>query len=281
MAAVCSLVLLTGCAAGAHTESDTAYADRQGPIVIGTDTSAESRAVAALYGELLTDAGQRVRMATTSYPSPAAAAKAVVAGEIGLAPAYESTLLRMFPGGQILPGNMPATLSMALPVGIVALPPAVAQRGVVLAVSPTTARRHDLHSLADLHEAGSRLTLGGSAAGTPDAPTPASLNEAYGVTLTTAGTSATADVLALRGTDPVITRDGLVVLTDPAGVIPPEHVFPLVQAPDAGLDARNALARLNSVLTTDQLAALAAAVGSGEPPSEAALNWLRSKELLS
>ena len=281
MAAVCSLVLLTGCAAGAHTESDTAYADRQGPIVIGTDTSAESRAVAALYGELLTDAGQRVRMATTSYPSPAAAAKAVVAGEIGLAPAYESTLLRMFPGGQILPGNMPATLSMALPVGIVALPPAVAQRGVVLAVSPTTARRHNLHSLADLQEADSRLTLGGSAAGTPDAPTPASLNEAYGVTLTPAGTSATADVLALRGTDPVITRDGLVMLTDPAGVIPPEHVFPLVQAPDAGLAARNALARLNSVLTTDQLAALAAAVGSGEPPSEAALNWLRSKELLS
>ncbi|MFF5302368.1 hypothetical protein ACFY5F_23645 [Streptomyces sp. NPDC013161] len=34
-------------------------------------------------------------------------------------------------------------------------------------------------------------------------------------------------------------------------------------------------------LTTDQLAALAAAVGSGESPSEAALTWLRSKELLS
>ena len=100
MAAVCSLVLLTGCAAGAHTESDTAYADRQGPIVIGTDTSAESRAVAALYGELLTDAGQRVRMATTSYSSPAAAAKAVVAGEIGLAPAYESTLLRTLLAGR-------------------------------------------------------------------------------------------------------------------------------------------------------------------------------------
>ncbi len=281
MAAVCSLVLLTGCVAGAHSDSDTAYADRQGPIVIGTDTSAESRAVAALYGELLTDAGQQVRMATKNYPSPAAAAKAVVAGQIGLAPAYESTLLRTFPGGQILPGNMPATLSMALPVGIVALPPAVAQRGAVLAVTPATARRHDLHSLADLQEAGSRLTLGGPAAGAPDVPTPSSLQEAYGVTLTPAGTSATADVLALGSTDPVITRDGLVVLTDPAGVIPPEHVFPLVQAPDAGLAARKALARFNSALTTGQLAALAAAVGSGESPSGAARTWLRSKGLLT
>ncbi|MFJ5305444.1 glycine betaine ABC transporter substrate-binding protein [Streptomyces sp. NPDC088350] len=280
VAAVCSLVLLTGCAAGATTASDTSYADRQGPTLIGTDTSAESRVVAALYGQLLTDAGQPVRMASTVYASPAATAQAVVAGKLGLAPAYESTLLRTFPGGQILPGNMPATLSTALPMGIVALPPAVAQRGVVLAVTRTTARRHGLRSLADLREAGGHLTLGGSASGAPDVPTPASLKEAYGVTLTPAGTSATADVLALRGTDPVITRDGLVVLTDPAGVVPPEHVFPLVQAPDAGLAARKALARLNPALTTAQLATLAAAVDSGEPPSEAARTWLRSKGLL-
>jgi osmoprotectant transport system substrate-binding protein len=219
-------------------------------------------------------------MATTSYASPAATARAVVAGRIGLAPAYESTLLRTFPDGDALPGNMSATLSMALPMGIDALPPAAAEHGVVLAVTRATARRHDLHSLADLAEAGRRRTLGGSASGDPDAPTPSSLKKAYGVTLTGAGTSATADVLALRSTDPVITRDRLVVLTDPEGVIPPEHVFPLIQAPYAGLAARKALARLNAALTTDQLAALASSVDAGESPAGTARNWLRSKGLL-
>lgn len=279
-AAVCSLVLLTGCAAGAKSEPDTAHADRQGPTVIGTDTSAESRVTAALYRELLTHAGQPVRMATTSYPSPAATARAVVAGRIGLAPAYESALLRTFPGSDTLPGNMPATLSMALPMGIDALPPAAAEHGVVLAVTRATARRHALHSLADLAGAGRRLTLGGSASGDPDAPAPSSLKKAYGVTLTGAGTSATADVLALRSTDPVLTRDRLVVLSDPEGVIPPEHVFPLIQAPYAGLAARKALARVNAALTTDQLAALASAVDAGRSPAATARTWLRSKGLL-
>ncbi|MFF4506212.1 glycine betaine ABC transporter substrate-binding protein [Streptomyces sp. NPDC001401] len=280
-AAVCSLVLLTGCAAAAQNKPNTSYADGEGPTVIGTDTSAESRVVAAMYAELLTRAGKKVETAKTHYSSPSATARAVVAGRLGLAPAYESTLLRTFPGGDTLPGNMPATLSMALPMGITALPPAAAQRGVVLAVTAATARRHDLHNLSDLADAGSRLTLGGSASSAPDAPTPASLKKAYGVTLTGAGTSATADVLVLRGTDPVITRDRLVVLTDPEGVIPPEHVFPLIQAPYAGLAARKALARLNSALTTDQLSALASSVDAGESPANAARTWLKSKGLLS
>ncbi|MEU6255393.1 glycine betaine ABC transporter substrate-binding protein [Streptomyces sp. NPDC047043] len=280
-AALCSLVLLTGCAAGAQNKPNTSYADGDGPTVIGTDTSAESRVVAAMYGELLTRAGQKVVTAKTRYSSPAASAKAVVAGKLGLAPAYESTLLRTFPDGDTLPGNMSATLSMALPMGITALPPAAAQRGVVLAVTQATARRHDLHSLSGLRKAGSRLTLGGSASSAPDAPTPSSLKKVYGVTLTTAGTSANADVLALRGTDPSITEDKLVVLADPEGVIPPEHVFPLIQAPYAGLAARKALARVNSALTTDQLAALAASVDTGGSPAEAARNWLKSKGLLS
>ena len=140
-AAACSLALLTGCAAGASSEPDTAHADRQGPTVIGTDASAESRVTAALYRELLTDAGQPVRMSTTGYASPAATARAVVAGRIGLAPAYESTLLRTFPDGGTLPGNMPATLSMALPTGIDALPPAAAEHGGTLPTRPTTSAR--------------------------------------------------------------------------------------------------------------------------------------------
>ncbi|MFI7499576.1 glycine betaine ABC transporter substrate-binding protein [Streptomyces sp. NPDC049687] len=278
---LCSLLALSACGTEPNGQGTTSvYADAQGPAVIGTDSSAESRVMAALYGELLTAAGVEVRTATTVYASPVDTARAVVEGEIGLAPAYESTLLRALPGGQTMPGDMAATLSMALPPGIVALPPAAAERGVVLAVTRATARRHGLSGLTDLGGTGGRLTLGGSASGDPDAPTAGTLKKAYGVTLTPADTSATADVLVLRGTDPVIARDHLVVLSDPDEVVPPEHVFPLAAAPYAGLAARKALARVNSELTTGQLAALTSSVAAGETPARAARNWLRSEGLL-
>ncbi|WP_416961751.1 glycine betaine ABC transporter substrate-binding protein [Streptomyces sp. Agncl-13] len=278
--AVGSLVLLTGCATANAEGTHVGYADSEGPVVIGTDGSARSRVVAALYGELLTRAGQKVRTADASYASPVDTAQAVVDGRIGIAPAYESTLLRAMPGGQTLPGNMEATLSMALPPGIVALPPAAAQGGVVLAVTRSTAGQHKLHSLADLRGAGTGLTLGGPASGDPDAPSVAALKKTYGVTLTPAGTSGAADVRVLGSTDPAITRDGLVVLADPESVVPLEHVFPLISAPAVDLAGRTALARLNTRLTTAELATLTSSVEAGETPGRAARAWLRAKGLL-
>jgi osmoprotectant transport system substrate-binding protein len=277
--AVCSLLLLTGCATANAEGTHVGYADRAGPTVIGTDGSAESRVVAALYGELLTGGGQKVRTADAAYASPVATAQAVVDGRISIAPAYESTLLRAMPGGQTVPGNMEATLSTALPPGIVALPPAAAQGGIVLAVTRSTAKRHRLRGLADLRGAGTGLTLGGSASGDPDAPSVATLKEAYGVTLTPAGTAGTADVRVLRSTDPAIARDGLVVLADPKAVVPPEHVFPLISAPALDLTGRTALARVNTLLTTAQLAKLTASGDAGETPGRVARAWLRAKGL--
>ncbi|MEV5850435.1 glycine betaine ABC transporter substrate-binding protein [Streptomyces sp. NPDC051985] len=279
--AVSSFLMLSGCADNGGGEGPVgAYADRTGPTVIGTDRSAESRVVAALYGELLTAAGVRVRTASTAYAFPADTARAVVAGRLGLAPEYETTLLRALGAGQIMPGHMAATLSMALPPGVVALPPSSAERGFVLAVTRATAHRYGLRSLSDLAGAGGRPTLGGAASRVAAAPSVRSLREVYGVSLASAGTSMTADVLVLRSTDPAIVRDGLVVLTDPSGVLSPEHVFPLIAAPDADLTARKALARVNTLLTTAVLAKLAASVDKGEAPAAAARSWLRTEGLV-
>ncbi|MFD4604602.1 glycine betaine ABC transporter substrate-binding protein [Streptomyces sp. NPDC058464] len=248
--------------------------------MIGTDTSAGSRVVAALYDELLTRAGATVRMTHTRYTSAADTARAVTTGRLGLAPAYETTALRALRATQFVSGDMAATLSMALPPGVIALSPAKAQRGLVLAVTRATARKRTLHTLADLAGVHGRLTLGGPAAHDTDAPSTAELHQAYGADLTATGTSTTADVLVLHGTDPALTRDNLVVLTDPKGVVPPEHVFPLIAASYADLTARKALARLNSRLTTQQLTILTASVADGVSPTRAADGWLRDNGLL-
>ncbi|MFD8000413.1 glycine betaine ABC transporter substrate-binding protein, partial [Streptomyces mirabilis] len=282
LTAAAAALLLVGCAHGRQDQGTYASAGDpgQGSIVLGADSSAESRVVAALYEQLLTAAGKKVQAATASYATAEDSAKAVGAGRLTLTPAYETALLRAFPGGQNLPGNMTATLSMALPMGIDALPPAAAQRGVVLTVSRATARRYGLHCLADLAKTHGRLTLGGSAAGDLDAPSVKSLAKTNRVALTAAGTSDSADVRVLRSTDPVIARKGLVVLIDPKGVIPPEHVFPLINSDYADKATRTSLARLNTVLTTDQLASLVSAVSGGENPAQAATAWLHAKGFL-
>ncbi|WP_416974264.1 glycine betaine ABC transporter substrate-binding protein [Streptomyces sp. 4F14] len=276
--ALCSL-LLAGCGGTAATGTTASSADHQGPLVIGGDNSTESRIVAALYEQLLTAAGEQVTTALTPFADPADSARAVVRGEIGLTPAYETALLRAMPGGT-RPGDMASALSTALPPGVVALRPARAERGVVLAVTRDLAHRHALRALPDLRRAGTRLTLGGPAAGDPDAPSPAALTKAYGVTFTAAPKGATADVLVLRGTDPVIARRDLAVLADPAAVVPPEHVFPLADAAGADRTARDALDRLGARLTTTELAALTARVEAGRAPAEAAGAWLRSHGLI-
>ena len=268
-------LLLTGCAAS-HPNQNTFAAGVDpglGPIVIGSDGSAESRVVAALYEQLLVAAGKQARIAATPYGTSADAAEAVVSGTLSLAPAYETALLRAFPGGQHLAGNTAATLSMALPVGIDALTSAAAQRGVVLAVTGATAKRYSLRTIADLARLPGGVALGGAAAQDPDAPSATALAKTYGVA-TASGTGATT-VLVLRGTDPTIAADGLTVLSDPAGVIPPEHVLPLVNADYADKATRTALAGLDSALTTGQLATLAAEVSGGESPDKAASAWLR------
>jgi len=272
------MLLLTAC--GGESGPQGSYAVGVDPttstIVVGTDGSAESRVVAALYEQLLAGAGRQAQQATGTFPTAADTAKAVVAGTIDLAPAYETSLLRTFDQGQRLAGNMAATLSMALPVGIEALPAASAQNGFVLAVRRETAARYHLHSAADLAGVADHLTLGGTAATDADAPSAATLAQVYHATLDPAGTSGTADVLVLRSTDPVIAREGLVVLADPQGIIPAEHVVPLINSVHADKTTTTALARLNAALTTGQLAALAAEVLAGRNPGQAAAGWLRT-----
>ncbi|QNP71322.1 ABC transporter substrate-binding protein [Streptomyces roseirectus] len=121
-----AVLLLAGCGAAGGDGTTSVAADRPGTIVLGTDATPQSRAVAALYAAVLTAAGERVETPDAAYATPADTVRAVVAGELGLAPAYGSTLLSVLPDGQRVPGDLAATLSMALPPGTVALPPAAA-----------------------------------------------------------------------------------------------------------------------------------------------------------
>lgn len=115
--AAIALSLLTACSTGPGAAAATVGGqDGSGQILIGADGSVESRVVAALYAQALTSAGKKVSTRPGLYASSAEAAKAVLSGEITLAPAYETLLLHALPPGTTMPGNLAATLSMALPL---------------------------------------------------------------------------------------------------------------------------------------------------------------------
>lgn len=283
-----ALVFVTGCATTDTSGTRSGTVDGVGTMSIAVDRTAESRIMGQLYSQLLTAAGKEVRL-EPGYATPADTAKAVTAGKVSLAPAYESALLRTMSGGQRMDGDMAATLSMALPPGVTALAPAPAQRADVFVVTRRTADRYKLRSIADLKKPKHRLVFGGGPNTDPELSTLSDVQANYGFTfgsirtLDPAGPASraaladgTADVVALLGTDPAIIRNHWVVLTDPQQIMPSERVFPLISAPYADLATRKALAKINKALTTKELAALTTA----ENPEQAARDWLESHRLV-
>lgn len=282
---VALLSLTAGCAAQSQGSTVSGGADGASTLTIGVDRTAESRVVAQLYGQLLTAAGKKVAF-RSGYATPADTVRAVVKGEVSLAPAYQTSTLLALGGGQRAPGDIAASLSMALPPGVTALEPASAQRGDVFVVTSATARRDNLRGLADIGKAGHRLTFGGSPDGDPllnSATTLTEIQSGYGFafgavrTLDATGPATraaladgSADVVALLGTDPAIERHHWVALADPKNLLPPEHVYTVVSAADADMETRRALALVNRALTTEELTALAATAD----PAQAARTWL-------
>jgi osmoprotectant transport system substrate-binding protein len=286
--AVTSLLLTAGCGSAGPSGAYSGGADGTGTLLIASDRTAESQVMGQLYSQLLTAAGKHVQL-EPGYASPADTVKAVTAGKVSLAPAYEGILLRTLSGAQHVNGDMATTLSMALPPGITALEPASAQRADVLVVTRATAERHKLHSLADLKKIKPRLVFGGAPATDPELTSLTDLQTGYDFafgsvrSLDAAGsasraalTDGKADVVALLGTDPAIARNHWVVLADPKHLMQSDHVIPLISAPYADLTTRTALAKLNDALTTKELATLATA----KDPAQAASDWLEARKLV-
>jgi osmoprotectant transport system substrate-binding protein len=199
--------------------------------------------------------------------------------------------------GRGLVAARPAPAQEVAGRGLVAARPAPAQDANAIVVTGATAARYGLRSIADLARVAPRLVFGGP----PECPERAyclrGLNRTYGLHFKAfvpldAGGPLTLQALRagdigvalLFTTDPDITAQHLVVLTDDRALQPAENITPVLRRGMVARYGTGLVALLNAVsarLTTSSLRDLDAQVElEGKKPRTVAAGWLRAHGLL-
>jgi osmoprotectant transport system substrate-binding protein len=299
-----SVVLCAYAAASGHQAASRAVeVGRRGPVItIGSFDFPESVLLAYVYGDALAAAGFPVRV-LPNLGSREVVDPALMSGLLQIVPEYSGSALEFLSLGRQSATSSGAATSRALAQwaagdGLATGRPSDAQDTNVIVVTAATAAHYHLRSIADLARWAPRLAFGGP----PECPDSAyclpGLRKTYGLRFGTfigldAGGPLTLQALEagdisvalLFSTDPAITSQHLVVLTDDRGLQPAENVVPLVRRSVVVRYGSRVLAVLNSVsarLSTLSMRAMNAQVEMrGENPRLVAGSWLHMYGLAS
>ncbi|GAA3188388.1 ABC transporter substrate-binding protein [Streptomyces ramulosus] len=299
--------LLTSCAGGPSLEDRGAVTAAPGDrhhLIVGSAGFTESELLAQMYAALLRHAGYRADLVTVGNRE--LYEPALERGQIDVVPEYAATfadwLQAKAHGADARPvaspdrnATMGALRTLAVPRGLTVLAPGSAVDRNAFAVSASYAARHHLRTLSDLGRAKLpvRLAAGDECVRRPFcAP---GLRKTYGIDITAVdpkGVGTTPAKQAVQNgqdqmvltttTDATLDRFGLVVLADDRALQNADYVVPVVNRSRAGgARAAAALGRLNTVLTTADLARLNERVDSWRRlPEDVAHDYLTGKGLL-
>lgn len=249
-----------------------------GTIVIGSANFPENELLMEIYAGALEAKGVDVE----TKPNIGAREiylKAFEQGEIGLLPEYNGALLSYLSGskgvakGITSPDDVYAALQKVLPDGAETLPQSAAEDKDTLTVTPETAQKYDLSSIADLAPVASQLSVGAGAEWRERYQGLVGLKDLYGVEfgefkpldsggpLTIAALKdGSVDVANVFSTDPNIAANKWVVLSDPKNLYLAENIVPLIQSDLVTPDVKDALDAVSQALTTDNLTSMMAEV---------------------
>ncbi|WP_017241856.1 ABC transporter substrate-binding protein [Streptomyces sp. SS] len=308
--AVCLLALAGatgGCAEGPSLEDRDAVTSPPGDsrdLTVGSAGFTESDLLAEMYALLLQEAGYRTKL--LSVTNRELYEPALENGRIDVVPEYAATFADWLNakaegpdaptvGSPDLTATMSALRALAGPRGLAVLDPGRAVDQNAFAVTAAYAAEHRLTKLSDLGAARLpvRLAAGDECVRRPYcAP---GLKEVYGIDVTAVdpkGVGTTQSKQAVQSgedqlvltttTDATLDDFGLVLLADDKRLQNADFVVPVVnraRAGSAGVTA--ALGRLNTVLTTADLAGLNERVDSWRRlPEDVARDYLVGKGLL-
>ncbi|MEV8453334.1 ABC transporter substrate-binding protein [Streptomyces sp. NPDC052095] len=273
-------------------------------LTIGTAGFTESDLLAQLYALLLDHAGYTTKI--ISVTNREIYEPALESGRIDVVPEYAATFADWLnarsngpdaapAGSPDLAATMKALRALAVPRGLTVLDPGRAVDQNAFAVTADYAARHHLRTLTDLGRSGLpvRLAAGDECVQRPYcAP---GLKKTYGIRITAVdpkGVGTTQAKQAVRNgedqmvltttTDATLGSFGLVLLADDRHLQNADYIVPVVNRSRAGSEGvRTALGRLNTVLTTADLARLNEQVDSWRRlPEDVARAYLRSKGLV-
>ncbi|MFJ8853798.1 ABC transporter substrate-binding protein [Streptomyces sp. NPDC102437] len=303
------LVLLpaAACATGPSLENQgeiTAPPGDSRHLTIGSAGFTESDLLAQMYALLLDRAGYSTKI--ISVANREIYEPALESGRIDVVPEYAATFADWLSakkngadaapaGSPDLAATMKALRALAAPRGLTVLDPGRAVDQNAFAVAARYAAEHRLRTLSDLGRSRLpvRLAAGDECVQRPYcAP---GLKKTYGIRITAVdpkGVGTTQAKQAVRNgrdqmvltttTDATLDDFGLVLLADDRHLQNADYLVPVVNRSRAGSEGvRTALGRLNTVLTTADLARLDEQVDSWRRlPEDVARNYLESKDLV-
>ncbi|MEU1348261.1 ABC transporter substrate-binding protein [Streptomyces sp. NPDC005775] len=306
-----SLVLLlapvTACTTGPTLENQgdvTAPPGDSKHLTIGSAGFTESDLLAQMYALLLDRAGYSTEI--ISVTNREIYEPALENGQIDVVPEYAATFADWLNakkngadaapvGSPDLTTTMKALRALAAPRGLTVLDPGRAVDQNAFAVTSAYAAKHHLKSLSDLGRSGLpvRLAAGDECVKRPYcAP---GLKKTYGIDITGVdpkGVGTTQAKQAVQSgrdqmvltttTDATLDDFGLVLLADDKHLQNADYLVPVVNRSRAGSEGvRTALGKLNTVLTTKDLARLNEQVDSRRRlPEDVARAYLRSHRLI-
>ncbi|MEU2130411.1 ABC transporter substrate-binding protein [Streptomyces sp. NPDC018352] len=273
-------------------------------LTIGSAGFTESDLLAQMYALLLDRAGYSTKI--ISVTNREIYEPALESGQIDVVPEYAATFADWLnakkngadaapAGSPDLAATMKALRALAEPRGLTVLDPGRAVDQNAFAVTARYAAEHHLRTLSDLGRSRLpvRLAAGDECVQRPYcAP---GLKRTYGIRVTAVdpkGVGTTQAKQAVQNgrdqmvltttTDATLDDFGLVLLADDRHLQNADHLVPVVNRSRAGGEGvRTALGRLNTVLTTADLARLDEQVDSWRRlPEDVARNYLESKDLV-
>ncbi|MEV0323267.1 ABC transporter substrate-binding protein [Streptomyces sp. NPDC050659] len=300
-------LLLSGCVSGPSLENQgevTAPPGDSRHLVVGSAGFTESDLLAQMYSLLLKKAGygaEILSVANRELYEPA-----LESGQIDVVPEYAATFADWLNakkngadakpvGSPDLDTTMRALRDLATPRGLTVLPPGRAVDQNAFAVTASFARQHGLKTLSDLGRSRLPVRL---AAGDECVQRPycePGLKKVYGIDITgvdpkgvgttqakKAVQSGQDQMVLTTSTDATLDDFGLVLLKDDKNLQNADYIVPVVNRSRAGSEGvAKALGRLNSVLTTADLASMNEQVDSWRRlPQDVARTYLEEKGLL-
>lgn len=294
-------VIAGGCAGNDALEGGDNSGDGGGgdAVVVGSANFSEQLVLGNMYAELLEDRGIPVKR-RLNIGSRETLFPALKSGEIELVPEYNGALLIFLDEGaegskETKTDAVTKQLQEQLPSGLVALEPAEAQDKGSLAVLPKTAEKYDLKTYSGLAEVADKLVVGGP----PEFPERYSgmigLQEVYGIekfrdfkALDAGGplsvealSAGQIDVARVFTTQGVLDARGWVVLKDDKNMELAQNITPVISKQTLNGKIRDALNKLSSTLTTEDLKTLNKRVDvDKENPEDVARDYLQKQNLI-
>jgi osmoprotectant transport system substrate-binding protein len=262
-----------------------------GSLVVGSANFPESQLLGELYAQALEAKGVKVTR-KFNIGTREVYYDQVKSGGISVMPEYNGALLTTSvdkTSTAVSTDDVNAALKAKLPATLAILNSSAAEDKDSVTVNPQTAAKYHLKSIADLKASAGQVTIGGPSEFKTREQGLVGLEKKYGLkfkkfqpfdanaqtTLVKLLKNNSIQAADLFTTDPTISANKFVVLTDPQNVFSAQNVTPLIYKSAVNANAQAALNAVSAKLTTqDLLDMMTRVVAKKDDADTVAKDWL-------